>query len=189
MNTTLTRSLCAFAFVLCFSGPALHAQETAATDAVQAGPLESATAKLESATSGLRAATAELQSTTAALRSATSAAESAPTELDRIVESGTIRVGVNPNFKPFSYLDENQMRVGVDIDIAQRLATALGVELELTAPGTFGELIPLLVDDRIDIVVAGMSITFDRATMVNFTQPYFGPARCRRRSLTIAPDR
>lgn len=94
-------------------------------------------------------------------------------ELQKIADSGKLRVGVNPNFRPFSFLDDAEARVGVDIDIAGRLAEALGVELEVTAPDEFTDLIPMLVDDEIDLILAGMSITFERAKEVNFTDPYF----------------
>ena len=94
-------------------------------------------------------------------------------ELQRITDSGTLRVGVNPEFMPFSFVGEGGERVGVDIDIAGRLAEALGVELEVIAPETFAELIPSLVDERVDLLIAGMSITFERARTVNFTDPYF----------------
>ena len=94
-------------------------------------------------------------------------------ELQKIVTSGKLRVGVNPNFEPFSFVKEGEERGGVDIDIANQLASALGVELEVIAPEEFSELIPMLVDDKIDAILAGMSITFERAMEVAFTNPYF----------------
>ena len=92
--------------------------------------------------------------------------------LDQIEESGTLRVGVNPLFKPFSF-EEGGERVGVDIDIARSLAEGLGVELELVIPEEFGDLIPMLLDGGIDVIMAGMSITFERAKQVDFSAPYF----------------
>ena len=94
-------------------------------------------------------------------------------ELQRIVNSGTLRVGVNPNFEPFSFIGDGDKRVGVDIDIADQLAKALDVALEVTAPDDFSELIPMLEDGKIDLILAGMSITFERAKSVAFTDPYF----------------
>lgn len=93
--------------------------------------------------------------------------------LQQVTESGKLRVGVNPDFKPFSFVDDSGTRVGVDIDIARQLAKALGVELEVVAPEQFSDLIPMLVADKVDVLIAGMSITFERATQVNFTAPYF----------------
>ncbi len=92
--------------------------------------------------------------------------------LARIMQSGTLRVGVNPLFKPFSFVKDGK-RVGVDADIAALLAKKLGVKVELVAPKSFGDLIPMLRDGKIDVIMAGMSITFDRAKLVDFTGPYF----------------
>ncbi len=93
--------------------------------------------------------------------------------LRQIVDQGVLRVGVNPLFKPFSFPGTANKRQGVDIDIANLLATKLGVRLELIVPESFSELIPMLVQGKIDLIMAGMSITFDRAKVVDFTRPYF----------------
>ncbi len=92
--------------------------------------------------------------------------------LARIMQSGTLKVGVNPLFKPFSF-EKDSKRTGVDVDIAALLAEKLGVKLEVVVPKSFGELIPMVRDGRIDVIMAGMSITFDRAKVVDFTDPYF----------------
>ncbi len=92
--------------------------------------------------------------------------------LERILNDKTLKVGVNPLFEPFSF-EKDGNRVGVDIDIAQKLADKLGVELEVVVPDSFSDLIPMLNNGDIDIVMAGMSITFDRARIVDFSDPYF----------------
>ncbi|BBO84962.1 amino acid ABC transporter substrate-binding protein [Desulfosarcina ovata subsp. sediminis] len=94
------------------------------------------------------------------------------TTLSRVVSSNVLRVGVNPNFKPFSF-EQDGKRVGVDIDIANLLAEKLGVKVEFFAPESFSDLIPMLQANQIDIIIAGMSITFDRAKAVDFSVPYF----------------
>ena len=50
--------------------------------------------------------------------------------LDDIVESGTIRIAVYNDYPPFSFLEENEAK-GIDIDIANEIARALEVTLEL----------------------------------------------------------
>lgn len=92
--------------------------------------------------------------------------------LARIMQSGVLKVGVNPLFKPFSF-EQDGKRVGVDADVAALLAEKLGVKLQLVVPKSFGDLIPMVQSGQIDVVMAGMSITFDRAKSVDFTQPYF----------------
>ena len=51
--------------------------------------------------------------------------------LDRIAETGVVRVGVRNDNPPVSFIDENGDWVGFDLDLAQALADELGAELEL----------------------------------------------------------
>ena len=93
--------------------------------------------------------------------------------LERIIDNGVIRVGVNPLFKPFSFTDENKERVGIDIDIANLLASGLGVKLEIVVPKTFVDLFPLAQNGDIDVIIAAMSRIFQRALWVDFTDSYY----------------
>ncbi len=92
--------------------------------------------------------------------------------LTKVFADKVLRVGVNPQFKPFSF-EKNGTRVGVDIDIANLLAEKLGVTTKIVVPKSFSELIPMLQADEIDIIIAGMSITFDRSKIIDFSAPYF----------------
>jgi len=92
--------------------------------------------------------------------------------LNRVFTDQVLRVGVNPNFKPFSF-EKDGKRIGVDIDIANLLAKKLGVRAQIVTPASFSDLIPMLNEGKIDIIMAGMSITFDRAKVVDFSSPYF----------------
>jgi polar amino acid transport system substrate-binding protein len=92
--------------------------------------------------------------------------------LSRVFTDKVLRVGVNPNFKPFSF-EKDGKRIGVDIDIANLLAKKLGVRAQIVTPASFSDLIPMLNEGKIDIIMAGMSITFDRAKVVDFSSPYF----------------
>ena len=51
--------------------------------------------------------------------------------LDDVLESKYIRIFVYENFPPYSYHNEKKKMVGVDVEIAERLAEMLGVRLEL----------------------------------------------------------
>jgi len=93
--------------------------------------------------------------------------------LQRIKDRGEISIGVNPDYKPFSYLDESGKRVGVDIDIANLLGDLLKVKVKIVVPKSFSELIPFLLNDKIDIIMADMTKNFGRAMIVNFTDSYF----------------
>jgi len=105
------------------------------------------------------------------ISSAQDPASQSPT-LTKVFGDKVLRVGVNPQFKPFSF-EMGGKRVGVDIDIANLLAEKLGVTAKIVAPQSFSELIPMLQADQIDIIIAGMSITFDRSKTIDFSAPYF----------------
>lgn len=115
--------------------------------------------------------------------------------LTKIFTDKVIRVGVNPLFKPFSF-EKDGKRVGVDIDIANLLANKLGVTAKIIVPNSFSELIPMLQADKIDIIIAGMSITFAREKLIDFSTPYFdtglsillNKAKSARLGISSAPD-
>jgi polar amino acid transport system substrate-binding protein len=90
-----------------------------------------------------------------------------------ITSTHILRVGVNPEFRPFSYVDGSGRRVGVDLDIAHLLAAQLNVDLKIVVPERFDDLIPMLQRGEIDIIIAGMSRIFKRARLVDFTEAYF----------------
>ena len=93
--------------------------------------------------------------------------------LKSIVEKGVLRVGVNPIFKPFSFINEKKERVGVDIDIANLLAKGLGVKVEIVVPEAFNDLIPMLLNNEIDIIMAAFTRNFKRSKSIDFTDAYY----------------
>ena len=102
--------------------------------------------------------------------------------LQDILERGTVRIGVPIDVPPFGYTDANQEPVGLDVDIAKQVAEALGVELEMQQITGINR-IPFLLTDKVDIVIAVMGATPERAKQIMFTSPYaslyigvFGPA-------------
>ena len=75
--------------------------------------------------------------------------------LDQIIQSGTIKIGVNPNFPPMSsYGDTNEFQ-GFDIDVGNKIAEALGVKAEFV-PTETAQRVPFLVADQIDIPMGTM---------------------------------
>jgi polar amino acid transport system substrate-binding protein len=91
--------------------------------------------------------------------------------LQRIKDSGILKVGLNPYFKPFSFIQDHN-RIGVDIDMAKYLARQLGVKYEPVFPKRFSDLIPMLQKGHIDLVMADMTKTFERAKYIDFTDAY-----------------
>ena len=75
------------------------------------------------------------------------------------------------SFKPFEYKEGGQV-VGFDIDLAREIAKDLGAELKIEDM-SFDGLLPALEGGRIDIAVAGMSVTEERAKNALFSEPYY----------------
>lgn len=87
-----------------------------------------------------------------------------------IAERGVLRVGTALNL-PWAMRDVDGELFGFEVDNAVKLATDLGVALELVEL-PFGELLDALENGTVDIVAAGLSITPERARRAAFSTPY-----------------
>lgn len=99
------------------------------------------------------------------------AATSGDSTLADVLEEGTVRVAVLPDFPPFSVQNADGEFEGYEVDIAHELAEALGVELELVSTDGSSRL-PLLNADRADVNISSWTATDERAQAVGFTTPY-----------------
>ena len=92
---------------------------------------------------------------------------------EEIQARGTVNIGLLVDFPPFGILDEAGNPDGYDADVARLLAEDMGVELNLV-PVTGPNRIPYLVSNQVDILVASLGITPERAEQVDFSDPYAG---------------
>ena len=100
-----------------------------------------------------------------------SAAEAAPhSSFNKIREKGVLRVGV-ALFTPWAFKGKDGKLIGFEMDVAKKLAKDMGVTPEFISYD-WKKLIPALNEGNIDVIVAGMSITPERALKVNFSMPY-----------------
>lgn len=90
--------------------------------------------------------------------------------LDEIRSSGTLRVGVNPNFPPMSSYGMTNQLEGFDVDIARRIADALDVKLRLV-PTAAQHRVTFLSSGRIDLALGALTQTPERAELIDFTIP------------------
>lgn len=90
--------------------------------------------------------------------------------LDAIVKSGSLRVGVNPNFPPMSSYGMTNQIEGFDIDIAGQIAEQLDVKLQLVPTAT-AQRVAFLSSGRIDIALGALTRTPSRARLIDFTVP------------------
>ncbi|PLY00320.1 MAG: amino acid ABC transporter substrate-binding protein [Desulfuromonas sp.] len=91
--------------------------------------------------------------------------------LDEVKERGTLRVGMEPGYMPFELTNQKGEIIGFDVDMAKRMAKALGVKLELVSTAWDG-IIPSLITKKFDVIMSGMTITEERAKTVDFANPY-----------------
>ena len=96
--------------------------------------------------------------------------------LETIQEKGKVVVGMSADYAPyeFHYIDENGKDVigGFDVDIANEIADALGVELVIQEMD-FDALVAALPAGKVDLVISGMNPTEERAKVVDFSEIYY----------------
>lgn len=90
--------------------------------------------------------------------------------LDAVQKGGALRVCTPGDYKPFSLAKPDAGFEGLDVDIAQAMAKALGVEARFVKTSW-----PKLMDDFIDkcdLGVGGISVTLDRQKRAFFSDAY-----------------
>jgi polar amino acid transport system substrate-binding protein len=91
--------------------------------------------------------------------------------LDRIQQRGEIIVGTAGSMPPLNMTTKEGDVIGLEADMAQAIAGAMGVKLRLeTMP--FAELLPSLEEGRVDMIMSGMTINSKRNLKVAFVGPY-----------------
>lgn len=92
--------------------------------------------------------------------------------LDRVKNSGVLRVGVKTDYRPFGFLDPSGKVVGMEPDLAADIAKQMGVRLELV-PVQTANRIEFLQQGRIDLMIATMSVNEQRRKVVGVIEPYY----------------
>lgn len=104
----------------------------------------------------------------AAAAEGTASAEGAESEA---LADGKLIVGTNAEFPPFEYLGDNGEPDGFDMALIKAIGEKLGVEVEIQNM-EFGSLITS-IGSKIDIAVAGMTVTEERKNAVDFSDSYY----------------
>lgn len=97
----------------------------------------------------------------------------------------TITVGLECNYTPFNWtqLDDSNGAVkisntegycsGYDVEIAKKIAAELDKELVIKKVNDFASLPTEINTNQIDLIIAGMSPTKERAEVIDFSDPYY----------------
>ncbi len=96
--------------------------------------------------------------------------------LDEIKARGRLVLGTCYTAPPYCLREPGQSNIkGYDLDIVARVAAHLGVGVDVVLVESATQ-IPLLADDRVNLVASSMTRTPERASAVEFSIPYFfGP--------------
>lgn len=86
-------------------------------------------------------------------------------------DDDVLRVGMELKWPPFETLDTSGKPEGISVMLAEELGAYLGREVEIVDM-QFGSLITALETEKVDVILASMSITEERAEKINFSEPY-----------------
>jgi membrane-bound lytic murein transglycosylase MltF len=98
-------------------------------------------------------------------------------DLDAILKRGQLRVGTayNPIFLIYDGAEQSGMAVDGAAELEKFLKERLGEKAEeltvVVAPFARDDLIPALIDGRADLISANLTITAERAELVDFSNP------------------
>jgi polar amino acid transport system substrate-binding protein len=109
----------------------------------------------------------------AGLMAGAMASTAAAQTVESIKSAGTVKVGMLVDFPPFGIMNTNNEPDGYDADVAKLLAQEWGVKVQIV-PVTGPNRIPYLQSNQVDLLVASLGITEERAKSVDFSQPYAG---------------
>ena len=91
---------------------------------------------------------------------------------EHIRQTGVWRVGMDPSFPPFESLDAvTGQPVGLDVDLANAIASRWGVKAEIVGAG-FDELLDAVAAYRVDSAISALPVVEHRTREVAFSASY-----------------
>lgn len=107
----------------------------------------------------------------ASLTAAAPAAAQEANVLNQVIERGTVRIAIIGGNAPYSSIGPSGAPEGYDIDIANQLAEALGVEPEFIITDIPGRVVSLQ-SGKADLTIATFTRNVERSKVIAFTDPY-----------------
>ena len=90
---------------------------------------------------------------------------------ESVLADGVLTVGTNAAFPPFEYVGDDGTPDGFDIALIKAIGEELGVEVEIQDM-EFDSLVAS-IGSKIDVAIAGMTITEERKNAVDFSDSYY----------------
>jgi len=98
--------------------------------------------------------------------------EEADPSLRRIQQAGVLRVGLDPSWPPFEYVDPEGEIVGFDVALARAIGRHLGVEVHLLVSGWEG-LYAAMAAGQFDVAISALPFDPWRTQEVAYSVSYF----------------
>ena len=91
--------------------------------------------------------------------------------IDGPMQKAKITVGINAEFAPFEYYDENGKLTGFDVDLMNYIGERISYDIDYVEM-SFDKLIPAVVNGEVDCAISGITITKERESVIDYTTPY-----------------
>lgn len=91
-------------------------------------------------------------------------------ETDAKTETNVIKMATNAYFKPYEYYEGDKI-IGIDAEIAEKIAEKLGMTLEIVDMD-FNSILTAVNEGSVDFGMAGMTVTEERLEEVDFSVSY-----------------
>ncbi len=92
--------------------------------------------------------------------------------IDRILQKGVLTVGTTGHYPPFTVNDKDGNPMGFDMDLARMMGEAMDVKVNIVEM-PISDLFSAVEKGKIDIALAGITITAKRNLRVVFIGPYY----------------
>ena len=92
--------------------------------------------------------------------------------LSTVKARGEMIFGLEAQYKPFEFRDENNEIIGYDIDVATEIGNRLGNVAPVPVDTNWSTVIQSLNNGDFDLILGGMTATAERFKRVNFSYPY-----------------
>jgi polar amino acid transport system substrate-binding protein len=93
-------------------------------------------------------------------------------KFQEILQKNELIVGMTGKQPPLNSKDKEGQLIGLEPDLARRMAEAMGVKLKFELLDFF-ELFPALESGRLDLILSGLTMTPQRNLKMAFAGPYF----------------
>jgi len=95
-------------------------------------------------------------------------------DIQRILDRGTLVVAMfAQDTPPFYYVNEENQLTGVDVEMIKGFARLLNVDVVFDrSPTSLGAVVDMIANEKADVGISKLSITFNRVQRVLFTKPY-----------------